>query len=413
LDRALWRTLGTRATYAEKRSELRESRSAIAVADIGFMKFVRQMRNQHSDVYAHEILGQLEAHFQALQDARNGHGPLEESLGLIEDKLDGEEYRITEMVKAKKSRVSDDFSHHSLPSDQDDIESVSTSVESAQHPVLNEYQSKIGDVKLLHEELGEFMYEYDRLKDIKVRNDAFGLKMLPEDLSWLAEFPAKEAELQANIRVVEEDIKRLRRQCLQEGIDIDAMNVGWGSVSGDSKTESDGESNGASTDILRGPVGRSDDYNSYHWFLYGPHGEDDKDSKELLTNFNDTFDRIRRWILHQVRSSFSEARRLRRMQKEKLDLPTNDIEEWQKDVVKCWDYDPDPQYSKDQVRATATEWSCATQIPLDGKQSSINKNEALLKGNPAMCLLVRHRLAFGQVLITQAMDGQRGIARTV
>jgi hypothetical protein len=434
LEKALWGTLRTRATYAERRSELRESRSSIIAADMEFMKLVRQMRNHHTGHYEHKLLDEIEDKFQALQGVRNRHGPIEESVTAIEDHLDAKEYKITELITDGGAPESDTSGDDKSSSDQDS-EVSSASAENVEVGLYNEYLSRIGDFKLLQETYSELVFEYARLREIKERNIRFGIQMLREDLNTLDEFEDRQAELQSEIRATEEDIKRLQGQCVEQGISMDNSSEDWGSTIDEAIAEEDREND----DILEDPISvdPSNDVTSYNRILEGLPGmlEDpirrpDSRTQNLLNKFNSPYERISQWVLHHVHSSFHEVRRLRRIYRnEPSDAPTYNIDKWQDAVLNSWNTDDPGGHSLSEVLVTVTEWSDATQRPInrdyDGDEEGNNAdvldvddgNDVSLEDFPNISVAVRHRLAFGQVLMAGLGPGKgnaySGKARSV
>jgi hypothetical protein len=355
----LWRSLKTRASYAQKRSELKESRLVMSAAEERLMKFVREMRIHNSNTYGQD---QFEEYFKALQDARNAYGPIEESVEAAEDQLDKEEYEITqlqEQISAQASPLSPHLTSDISSLLSDDSDSVLYSPERPHDPLYDDYLSRMGDADLLREEYSELVLEHDRLQESHKRNQKFGLELLPEDQTTLAEFHTRQADLLEQIRIVEADIKRLRILCVQQGLlDEEVSEEEAYKGVAESEDEHLSEENG-DTDILKDISGQVNEYSRFSLLLDRPcHHEDEKESKLLLTGFKDKDpgDRITRWLLHKVRASCSEVELLHRLQNEELNLPSDNTEQWQADVLGCWFSDPmNFPPSKFTVRASHTE----------------------------------------------------------
>lgn len=321
------KTLQSRSLGYQKRSKLRYSRAEIGVADEDFMRHVRKKRVQASPADS-----ALEALFERLQAARKEYGSLEESYDAHEERLDREEYNITRIQKRILSGVS-------LAMDGDnDVSSLSGSSEEGSedledmqkpnHPLYEEYLSRLGDLNLCHEEHFNLVAEYYTLLERQETRQRHGEPLHPQTEIVLAKFPAAEAKILERLREIEADVERLRRECIQEGL------LGEGR---DDEVVSEGEE----IDILKGPDGspnfEQSEYQKYSLLLeQAEHKGNEEWSKALITRFkqDDIGDRITRWLLHKLRSSCSEVELLARYS-EGLD-PTVDTEKWQEEVLNFW-----------------------------------------------------------------------------
>lgn len=402
LHSLLWRSLKTRASYAQKRSELRESRLVMSTAEERFMKFLREMHIQNPNAYGQD---QFEEHFKALQDARNAYGPMEESVDAAENQLDKEEYEITQLQEQLSVQTSPPPTSDVNSLSSGDTNSVPSSPERPHDPLYDDYLSRLGDVDLLREEYSELVFEHDGLQELQKRNEKFGLELLPENQTILAEFHTRQRELLEQIRIVERDVERLRILCVQQGLLDDGVSE-EDAYEGGAETEDEHLSEEhEDTDILKDLGEQVNEYSRFSLLLDRPcHHEDEEESKALLTGFKDKDpgDRITRWLLHKVRSSCSEVELLHRLQKEELNLSSDNTEKWQADVLDSWFSDPmNLPPSKFTVRASLPGHDVASSswmdvaFPVDGNLTDKMTGSKDISINHHIAIL---RLGFGQLL---------------
>lgn len=322
------RNLRTRGLVNERRSQLRQSRSKISAADEDFMKLVRERRTQdcHGD-------SALEACFKKLQATRDEYGPLEETYDALEERLDREEYEVTQLEEQLLTRGlsnrESDLDSDKCSSDSDDSENLVV-IGEPHHPLYEQYLSRLGDADLCHETHSDLLIERENLLDAQQLRQRVGKELQPQDQMRLANFPVEEAKILEELRHIEEDVERLRLECLQAGL--------LGEDEGEERYK---EVEGDEIDILKishGAVNSGEaDYNKYQLLLQQPgKAGDEKEIQSLISQFRqgDPGDRITRWLLHKLRLSFSEVELLSRFSEELG--RTADIEKWQEEVLEFW-----------------------------------------------------------------------------
>jgi hypothetical protein len=212
---------------------------------------------------------------------------------------------------------------------------ISEVIREQQHPLYKEYMSRLGDADLCREEISDVVIEHEHLLGAKQTRQGLGIDLQAEDQRTLSSFPAEEARLSEELRRIEEDVERLRLECIREGILDASEGKGEGVGEGQVKDELDDE-----TDILEPLQGTVDpeeaEYNKYSVLRQKPEEiEDEKKSKILLTGFKtgDTGDRITCWLLHKLRLSCLEVELLARFSEGQGPV---DTEKWQEEVLEFW-----------------------------------------------------------------------------
>ena len=383
LHRFRWRSLKTRALVSERRTELCESRNEISDADAEFIKMSREswVGGSHDDVA-------LEASWKKLQALRDAYGPLEQAYNTLEERLDREEYELAELEESMfENGVPKPESHDS------DLESQLDGLDE-EHPLFKEYMARLGDSNLLHEAYSELLFENDSLLRANEARQRSGSVLTLESETTLAKFYARQAKLSEDLRQVDADAERLRLECIRKGLlPVEEVDE---------------------NDILQTFDGSVDpeqaEYNKFPQLLARPgEDEDEKRSKELLSQFKsgDTGDRITRWLLHKLRSSYSEVELLARYT-DGLGR-TVDTQKWQEEVLHFWFMDsanlPPSAYERDPT-LTAVHSSTLTDP---------NKVQHKLFGEKHFIELVvrssslSRALEFGMLLKLGRMEGRSAV----
>ena len=396
LNNLLSRSLQTRTRAYEKRSQLRQSRFEMSNADEAFMKLIRERRVQGSQ---YDLA--LEASFQKLQDSRNEYGPLEEAYNALEEQFNREDYEAKELgEKILKSEISApgfDINSRSSSSSEEDSEAPEI-VREFDHPLYEEYMSRLGDADLCREALSDLMIEHENLLHAQEVRRRVGRELLPDDQVTLENFSAAEVKLLDELRRIEAGVEQLRLECIREGL------------FGEDENEDD-EGEGEQIDLLQPSIGSVDpertEYEKYPLLLEKPEEkEDENKSKVLLTDFKegDVGDRITCWLLHKLRSSGLEVELLASFT-DGLDRFT-DTEKWQEEVLQFWFFDSSNQHpSAYEVEPTLTALP-RTPVKEPNKGSRKRFDDAQLI---QFSSVLSQKLEFGMRLKLTRMKGRSAI----
>lgn len=374
LERLFWQVLTSRAAVAEKRRELRAARLAMEQVDEGLMKLIREKRTQQCNSTYENFL-ELESHYRRLQDARDKYGSLEESYDTMEERLDEDEYKITKL--AEELQGDDDESTTHPEQDESEILSRasddersgdSRAVEEQEHPLYNEYLSMLGDADLVREDIAELRFEFRKLQEAQLLRHKVHSSLSKNGQAIKDNFFTKEAALLEKLNDIELNVERLENDCKQAGLlnkeneetetsagkEYNNKNTNksvWADLNGLTDPKGgDGQFNVVSDQSGEGEVDEkinileeltttTADRERYSLLLGQPAEEKiERDIKSLISDFNpqDPGDRIARWILHRLRSSYSEVELLERISVQHgLDPPAN-MGKWQEDVLEFW-----------------------------------------------------------------------------
>jgi hypothetical protein len=177
-------------------------------------------------------------------------GPLIHEIGLMEDKLAAEELKLTRaedklhrsygiaIDRAKpnitpddikpKAEIEIDIEHMKgqtidpkVVNDSntgDDSSSMSFFSESNYPPLWIEWQSRRGDEDIWQERCAELWFEKEQLEERKETRQRVGLKLQKDDEDFLLNFENLVTSVEEELAKIQQDVRRLRDLCFEEGI---------------------------------------------------------------------------------------------------------------------------------------------------------------------------------------------------
>jgi hypothetical protein len=350
-----WRNMKSRADCAEMRRILKDLRQRISQADEGLIKLAREEHVRGFDRLQDNTL-KLQEQYRQMQAARDEYGPFEESYNALEERLDREEWELRHLEKqVLRGGGGDDCSDSGMSEPDSSMHMVDENQEAAlelddnnQFDLHKQYRSRLGDADLACERLAHLRVEYGRHRDLQDLMERVGMELSPEAQAALVDLPTEEAVLTEQLQIINEDIKRLRMECVRDGL------------FGDERSDSEliGEEGIEDTISLEGSNGSTMPvYNRSQLLETLPsldinditEIQDDKGTKDKMTKneqvsnsvvlnagSEDMDSRISQWLLQKLRSSRLEVELLERISADSgLDLPTHG-DKWVELVVEFW-----------------------------------------------------------------------------
>jgi hypothetical protein len=231
------KALKLRSRIRSGRRELLSKQRAKSLADEAFMKYIREYRpvppaepsnslDSPASTFGNPV---LEAHYTAMQAARNDYGPVEDEYNLMEEELDEIDYELATLearsTKKGAKRNSDYVPTQASkrPPSPESFFRLSDTLEKT-HPLKADLLSRLGDLDLAKEQLQNLQHEREQLLAVQESRSSLGLDVSEYEKSFLADFPAVEAALRGEIGELEEDIEQIKSQCLEVGVDISESN---------------------------------------------------------------------------------------------------------------------------------------------------------------------------------------------
>ncbi len=336
-----------RSKIQEMRRLLRDKQLSKAAADDHYFQFVR-LRGHGIHFGGYDTLDEqrtLETLLQACESARNEYGPLEDDCNLLESRLSVQEFELDRLERKLYDRLLDPQSyssdHHNLAFDSPSSSSSSDNEGDQQlHPLVLDYQSKVGDVEIIRERLDELLEEKYNLEEERERRHRVNRELGEDELQWLENYFATEEILIDKFESTEREAEQLKQKCLTDNL-IDKA----GNPTNFEQREQ------KSLDIVAG--------SETSVFVNFPILIPEPGSKQALvqasgvdegTMWHESSSRIDWWLLDQLRMSPMDVNLLARTYVSQFG-PIDEREQWQWDVLDYWYVDgarnsrPGPQTS--------------------------------------------------------------------
>ena len=206
---------GRRLQLKEKRNELRQERNSQMASDAKFMRIIRENRQEPKQSFE-EIYTQLELQRDVVGELQYDYDQAEDEHDVAENQLDKEGESLTKLLQKF------------LGKDQDDDESsLSTSWEGGPEPDrlpeankydeaqirLMEYQSRIGDARIMQERLQELISERERRLSFARKRGNHQMNNNDLDKDFSEQFDATSNELDS----INADVQRLKEALQNDG----------------------------------------------------------------------------------------------------------------------------------------------------------------------------------------------------
>jgi hypothetical protein len=382
-----------RAELHKKRKELTEKESKKNSADQAFMKFVREhvsaLSSPSSSVASASAsqLPALQAHYSAMQTARDDYGPSEYDCNKLEDFLDHTEFELEKLegrlykpIPSQTDGADTVLALASIsqtpPSASQSFMGLSSEPTEDYHPLHAEFLSRLGDLDLAMERFHNIRQERESLLSDQETRTRLGIPFNDDLKIFLDQFPAREAALKDEIDDLKETIEKLKLDCLKEGIHVEESSNG--SIQGGARSENE-NSNEDTTgdDVVREIQGPSSDHNHSMFPLLFPKSDKDKaDLGVLNIEFDESnkSDRINRWLLYKLRTSPLEIDLFAQIFLSLVNILDfrqwrTDIRQWQQDAMSFWGHDeankPPESFNAARTRNSSSKTSIIQHKPIN------------------------------------------------
>ena len=328
-----------RSRAHEMRMALRKKQIAKStVEDRLFQLFRRKELGLDSDANENGEGGHTISQLMAQnQEIRDEYGPLEDLCLEMEDELTEKESELTKLEqrfdkqweRKPKQKATDDrdvLAQDISPQDVSSSSGCSSDDEeedSHDHPLVTQFLLKKGELNILRERIDELLDEKMRLEDIKDSLRLVGRFLVPEDQAWLDKFPASEAKLQQDIKVLSDQVDFMRRDCFDRKLINDQ----------DQAIDFQGQEKIAFMDEGLDVQDKVSEYVKYPYLLPKPgyktkpvHGKLDAESDRTMGDIN-------YWLLDMLRTSPLEVSLLARTFEGRAGKM---IDAWETSVLSFW-----------------------------------------------------------------------------
>jgi hypothetical protein len=280
-------------------------------------RYQRAVRDHGADPGNPKTLATLQKSLQDVETHRDNLGPLEEQYDELETNLDQMDFEYSKKEEFFMNQLQEFFYGITSPMTNGmHYESPALTVTPTIDPLLMEYYSRVGDITVLEDRIRDFSQDFE----VNTRNTSFhrapGDSPRKSRLDDLNQFHKQWEILKGQLNIARIEAADLLMKCYNQGL------------------EPDPEAIAQATDIL--DTAEELCYGKYPTLFRLPYGNS-KTSSELLSGFNDTRDRINRWLLDGLRISEVEARRHRSFLPQ--DLAQIEDRDWAGLVWKFWHKD--------------------------------------------------------------------------
>ncbi|MCJ1400501.1 hypothetical protein MMC11_003707 [Xylographa trunciseda] len=225
-----------RLRLKEKRNELREEWSAYSEIDARFVEFVRRTLKEVLSPVATEF----DDLYHELQSSRDNLGVLQYDYERAEDEYEGVELDLDEAELTIQSPIiSSPGGLEYEPGLQNLVEKNPSTLDGELHvhntalleqSIMEEYQSRVGDMSILREQLGDILHKHSRRNLTSRARNSVG----PTDGSWapqdmensralqsIRDSKGKYSRVMHDLNLVEEDVELLKQKAMAIGHHIE------------------------------------------------------------------------------------------------------------------------------------------------------------------------------------------------
>lgn len=212
---------GRRLQLKEKRNELRQERVFLADADDNFMKSVRRFPEQdHFKLEDGQYLP-LEQQRDLVGSLQYEYDQAEDEYEIAESELDNEEGKLNVLLSRLLNEHSNTGDEHttetSLDSHPQSEEPQSANEEDEARAGLAEYQSRVGDARIMEERLQDLISEQGERHSFAKRRENLGVDLAGSDEDFTEYFQYRSSEILGELDIIYADIERLKDGLIQAG----------------------------------------------------------------------------------------------------------------------------------------------------------------------------------------------------
>lgn len=306
---------GRRLQMREKRNELRQERVLLVNADDSFMKFARRFPERDHFEFEGGPYSKLEQQRDLVGSLQYEYDQAEEEYDIAENNLINEEEKLNDLLSKYLNEPSDTSDEHTseptLDSHLQLEEPQYCNEEDEAHARLAEYQSRVGDARIMEERLQDLLLDREERNSFAMKREILGVDRGCSDEDFTENFRSRHTEIERELDIIYADIERLKDGLRQAGHVIPKAN------STDRPPEVHPQPSPACSPAPRQRA------------LSG------SILQKLQKNFTKTRAHISRWILNTFGSSPVECARHKEILRELRDESLDD-EEWAYLVFEHW-----------------------------------------------------------------------------
>lgn len=212
---------GKRLQLKEKRNELRQERVLLADADGDFMKSVRQFSEQDHFELQDERYVNLERKRDLVGSLQYEFDQAEDEYDIDENELGNAEGKLNDLLSKYSNEQSETGDKHTTESSLDSRlqpeEPQYGNEEAGARAGLAEYQSRVGDARIMEERLQDLLSEQGERYSFAKKRENLGVDLGGSDDNFTEYFTYHHREIVGELDIINADIERLKDGLIQAG----------------------------------------------------------------------------------------------------------------------------------------------------------------------------------------------------
>lgn len=215
---------GKRLELKEKRNGLRHEHLVLAEIDSRFIRNVRQFQDTAKEKFDDSIYKELDAQRDVVGSLQYDYDQAEEECDVHENHFDQEGKNLLNLLpKILRLESNGEVEEESTSDSSSNSQPLRVEVEPSgsndtKRARLMEYESRIGDARIVQEQLQDLQYERGRRLSISKKREKFGMGRNASDTSENLELRFEEAAKELSI--INDDVQRLH-----EALELDGYSI--------------------------------------------------------------------------------------------------------------------------------------------------------------------------------------------
>lgn len=212
---------GRRLEMREKRNELRQERVLLVNADDSFMKFARRFPERDHFDFEDGPYFKLEQQRDLVGSLQYEYDQAEDEYDIAENELVNEEGKLNDLLSKYLNEPSDTSDEHTseptLDSHLQLEEPQYCNEEDEARVRLAEYQSRVGDARIMEERLQDLLSDREERNSFAMKRETLGVDRGGSDEDFTENFEYRYTEIVDELVIIHADIERLKDGLIQAG----------------------------------------------------------------------------------------------------------------------------------------------------------------------------------------------------
>lgn len=221
---------GRRLELKEKRNGLHHAHEVLAELESRFVKTLHQLREDPKERFDESICNQIIAQRDVIGSFQYDYDQAEDEYDIHENHFEQEGKTLLNLLSRLRNQNNDgEDVEESMSDSSSDIHPFRIAPESsgptdAKMTRLLEYESRIGDARIVQEQLEDLRFEQGRRLSISKKREKFGIGRNASETSET--FELRYAEAAKELSIINEDVQRLQEALQLDGYSLPELSAG-------------------------------------------------------------------------------------------------------------------------------------------------------------------------------------------